>query len=181
ALALAFDYDWMNRMMFYGQYRRTNSFWAASPFAASGMPSQKELALLEPFRKDLPPEVFGPMVQQPTTIPPNSLRDNLKEARALLEQAGWHYRDGALRDANGNPMTIEIIDDQPGMDRLILPYSQALSLLGIHAWLHELDSAVYQKRLDNFEYDMTTYIYAPVTIPGAELTRRFGSAAASQV
>ncbi|MDD1790253.1 extracellular solute-binding protein [Burkholderia gladioli] len=181
ALALAFDYDWMNRMMFYGQYRRTNSFWAASPFAASGMPSQKELALLEPFRKDLPPEVFGPMVQQPTTIPPNSLRDNLKEARALLEQAGWHYRDGALRDANGNPMTIEIIDDQPGMDRLILPYSQALSLLGIHAWLHELDSAVYQKRLDNFEYDMTTYIYAPVTIPSAELTRRFGSAAASQV
>ncbi len=180
ALALAFDYDWMNRMMFYGQYRRTNSFWEASPFAASGTPGEKELALLEPFRKALPPEVFGPMVRQPTTIPPNSLRDNLKEARALLEQAGWHYRDGALRDADGNPMTIEIMDDQPGMDRLILPYSQALALLGIHAWLHELDSALYQKRLDNFEYDMTTYIYAPVTIPGAELVRRFGSAAASQ-
>ncbi|WP_431227014.1 extracellular solute-binding protein [Burkholderia contaminans] len=180
ALALAFDFDWMSRMMFYGQYRRTNSFWEASPFAASGMPSAKELALLEPFRATLPPEVFGPMVRQPSTLPPNSLRANLKEARDLLAQAGWHYRDGALRDANGTPMTIEIIDDQPGMDRLILPYTQALAMLGIHAYLHEIDSALYLKRLDNFEYDMTTYIYLPVTIPGAELTRRFGSAAASQ-
>jgi len=180
ALALAFDFDWMSRMMFYGQYRRTGSFWEASPFAASGVPSARELALLEPFRSTLPPAVFGPMVGQPSTLPPGSLRANLKEARDLLAQAGWHYRDGALRDANGTPMTIEIIDDQPGMDRLILPYTQALATLGIHAYLHEIDSAVYLKRLDNFEYDMTTYIYLPVTIPGAELTRRFGSAAASQ-
>ncbi|MGU7774980.1 extracellular solute-binding protein [Burkholderia sp. MR1-5-21] len=180
ALALAFDYDWMNRMMFYGQYRRTNSFWEASPFAASGMPSDKELALLEPYRAELPPEVFGPMIKQPSTLPPGSLRENLKQARDLLASAGWHYSDGALRDANGTPMTIEIIDDQPGMDRLILPYIQALATLGIHATMHEIDSAVYQKRLDSFQYDMTTYIYPPVTIPGAELTRRFGSAAASQ-
>ncbi|HDR9200981.1 TPA: ABC transporter substrate-binding protein [Burkholderia vietnamiensis] len=180
ALALAFDFDWMSRMMFYGQYRRTNSFWEASPFAASGMPSAKELALLEPYRSTLPAEVFGPMIKQPSTLPPGSLRANLRQARDLLAQAGWHYRDGALRDANGTPMTIEIIDDQPGMDRLILPYTQALATLGIHAYLHELDSALYQKRLDNFEYDMTTYIYLPVTIPGAELTRRFGSEAASQ-
>lgn len=167
ALALAFDFDWMSRMMFYGQYRRTNSFWEASPFAASGMPSAKELALLEPYRSTLPPAVFGPMIAQPSTLPPGSLRANLKQARDLLEQAGWHYRDGALRDANGTPMTIEIIDDQPGMDRLILPYTQALATLGIHAYLREIDSAVYLKRLDNFEYDMTTYIYLPVTIPGA--------------
>lgn len=180
ALALAFDFDWMSRMMFYGQYRRTNSFWEATPFAASGMPSAKELALLEPYRSTLPAEVFGPMIKQPSTLPPGSLRANLRQARDLLAQAGWHYRDGALRDANGTPMTIEIIDDQPGMDRLILPYTQALETLGIHAYLHELDSALYQKRLDNFEYDMTTYIYLPVTIPGAELTRRFGSEAASQ-
>ncbi|WP_232484193.1 extracellular solute-binding protein [Burkholderia ubonensis] len=181
ALALAFDYDWMNRMMFYGQYRRTNSFWEGSPFGARGMPSEKELALLAPHRAELPPEVFGPMVRQPSTLPPGSLRDNLKAARDLLAQAGWRYRDGALRDANGTPMTIEIIDDQPGMDRLILPYIQALGTLGIRASLHELDSALYQRRMDNFQYDMTTFIYPPVTIPGAELARRFGSAAASEV
>ncbi|MBN3796967.1 extracellular solute-binding protein [Burkholderia sp. Ac-20392] len=181
ALSLAFDFDWMSRMMFYGQYRRTHSFWEASPFAASGMPGGKELALLEPFRSTLPPEVFGPMIQQPSTLPPNSLRANLKQARDLLAQAGWHFHDGALRDANGTPMTIEIIDDQPGMDRLILPYIQALGTLGIHATLHELDSALYQRRMDEFQYDMTTIIYPPVTIPGAELARRFGSAAASEV
>ncbi|WP_121308465.1 extracellular solute-binding protein [Paraburkholderia sp. BL17N1] len=181
ALTMAFDYDWMNRMMFYGQYRRTSSYFAASPFGATGMPGPKELALLEPLRADVPPEVFGPMLKQPTTIAPDSLRGNLRVARDLLAQAGWHYRDGALRDANGTPMTIEIMDDQPGMDRLILPYMQALGMLGIQAHMREIDSALYQKRLDNFDYDMTTFIYPPVTIPGAELTRRFGSAAASEV
>ncbi|MFL9875314.1 extracellular solute-binding protein [Paraburkholderia megapolitana] len=180
ALTLAFDYDWMNRMMFSDQYRRTNSFWEASPFKATGVPTDKELTLLEPFRAELPAEVFGPMTQQPSTLPPRSQRANLLEARDLLAQAGWHYRDGALRDANGTAMTIEIMDDQPGMDRIILPYTQALAMLGIQAHLREIDSALYQKRLDNFEYDMTTLIYNPVTIPGAELTRRFGSAAASQ-
>jgi microcin C transport system substrate-binding protein len=181
ALSLAFDYDWMNRMMFYGQYVRLNSFFDASPFGASGVPGPKELALLDPFRSSLPAEVFGPAVKMSNTLPPNSLRGNLRAARDLLAQAGWHYRDGALRDDNGNPMTIEIMDDEPGMDRLILPYMQALSTLGIQAHMREIDSALYQKRLDNFEYDMTTYIYPPVTIPGAELERRFGSAAATQV
>jgi microcin C transport system substrate-binding protein len=181
ALSLAFDYDWMNRMMFYGQYRREQSYFDASPFAAKGMPGPKELALLEPLRGSIPPEAFGPMLKQPDTLPPNSLRGNLREARNLLSQAGWHYRDGALRDTNGNPMTIEIIDDEPGMDRLILPYMQALGMLGIQAHMREIDSALYQKRLDNFEYDMTTYIYNPVTIPGAELERRFGSKAATEV
>jgi microcin C transport system substrate-binding protein len=168
-------------MMFYGQYRREQSYFDASPFAAKGMPSAKELALLEPLRGSIPPEAFGPMLKQPTTLAPDSLRGNLREARDLLAQAGWHYRDGALRDANGNPMTIEIIDDEPGMDRLILPYMQALGMLGIQAHMREIDSALYQKRLDNFDYDMTTYIYNPVTIPGAELERRFGSKAATEV
>jgi microcin C transport system substrate-binding protein len=181
ALALAFDYDWMNRMMFYGQYRRTNSYWEDSRFGATGMPGEKELKLLEPFRASLPPEVFGPMTQQPSTLPPGSLRANLREARKLLADAGWHYRDGALRDAAGTPMRIEIIDDQPGMDRIIVPYTQALQTLGIDAHMRELDSALYQKQLDNFQFDMTTYIYGPVTIPGIELTRRFTSEAASEV
>jgi microcin C transport system substrate-binding protein len=181
ALALAFDYDWMNRMMFYGQYRRTSSYWQDSPFGATGTPSEKELKLLEPFRATLPPEVFGPMTKLPGTQPPGSLRANLREARELLAEAGWHYRDGALRDANGTPMKIEIIDDEPGMDRIIVPYTQALQTLGIDAHMRELDSALYQKQLDNFQYDMTTYIYAPVTIPSVELKRRFSSAAASEV
>jgi microcin C transport system substrate-binding protein len=181
ALTLAFDYDWMNRMMFYDQYRRSNSYFDPGSFGATGMPGPKELALLEPYRASLPPEVFGPMLKQPSTLPPDSLRNNLREARDLLGQAGWHYRDGALRDANGTPMSIEVLDDQPGMDRLLLPYMQALNMLGIEAHLREVDSALYQQRLDSFDFDMTTGGYPPVTVPGVELLRRFGSAAASEV
>ena len=181
ALTLAFDYDWMNRMMFYDQYQRSTSYFDPDSFGATGMPGPKELALLEPYRASLPPGVFGPMLKQPTTLPPDSLRGNLREARDLLGQAGWHYRDDALRDANGTAMNIELLDDQPGMDRLLLPYMQALNTLGIEAHLHEVDSALYQQRLDSFDFDMTTGGYLPVTVPGVELLRRFGSAAASEV
>ncbi len=180
ALSLAFDYDWLNRLTFYHLYERTNSYFENSPFGATGVPSAQEFALLDPFRATLPAAVFGPMVKQPSTLPPNSLRGNLREAQALLSDAGWHYKDGALRNANGEAMTIEFIDDEPGMDRVILPYLQQLQTLGIQTNFRELDSALFEKRMTAFDYDMTTYIYSPVTIPGGELTRRFGSAAASQ-
>jgi microcin C transport system substrate-binding protein len=123
--------------------------------------------------------VFGPMIVQPTTVAPHSLRDNLREARDLLAQAGWTYRDNALRDAHGTPMTIEVLDDQPGMDRVVMPFLRNLQMLGIQASIREVDSALYQKRLDNYQFDMTTYIYPITLIPGIELAHRFGSAAAS--
>lgn len=180
ALTLAFDYDWENRMMFYDQYQRSTSYFDPDSFCATGKPGAKELALLEPFKARLSPDVFGPMLEQPTTLPPHSLRANLREALDLLGQAGWHYRDGALRDASGAAMRIEVLDDQPGMDRLIVPYMQALATLGIDAHLREVDSALYQQRLDSFDFDMTTGGYPPVTVPGVELLRRFGSAAANE-
>lgn len=180
ALALAFDYDWMNRLMFYGQYVRNQSFFDRSPFAATGMPGPDELKLLEPLRASVPPEVFGPMLVQPSTVAPSSQRDNLKRARDLLAQAGWHYRDGALRNAQGTPFAFEINDDQPGMDRLYLPYIQALGLLGMKVTFRELDAALFEKRETDFDFDMTTYLYLPVTIPGQELQNEFSSAAAAQ-
>jgi microcin C transport system substrate-binding protein len=180
ALTMAFDYDWLNRLYFYNQYRRTGSYFQDSPFGATGLPDAKQLALLEPYRSSLPPAVFGPMIQPPNTLPPNSLRGNLRAAQALLNEAGWHYRDGALRNAAGTPMTIEIIDNQPGMDGIIMPYVRQLQTLGIQARMRELDSALFEKRVSTFDYDMITHIYDPVTIPGNELTRRFGSAAASE-
>ena len=181
ALTLAFDYEWMNRMMFYDQYRRSTSYFDPDSFGATGKPGPKELALLEPYRASLPPAVFGPMLKQPSTLPPSSLRANLREARDLLGEAGWHYRDGALRDASGTAMTIEVLDDEPGMDRLLLPYMQALNTLGIQTQWREVDSALYQQRLDSFDFDMTTGGYLPVSVPGVELLRRFSSAAAAEV
>lgn len=180
ALTYCFDYDWLNRLYFFNQYRRTESYFQDSPFAATGLPSAKELALLTPFKASLPSAVFGPMLKQPSTLPPSSLRANLRHAQALLNEAGWHYKDGALRDAHGTPMTIEIIDDEPGFDGIILPFINAMQTLGIQAHMREIDSAVFQKRMNNFDFDMMTYIYNPVTIPGSEMENDFGSAAADK-
>ena len=180
AISLAFDYDWMNREMFYSQYPRTNSFFEDSPFKASGMPSDAELKLLNPWRKYLPASVFGPMVVQPSTLPPHSLRDNLKEARDLLAQAGWHYQNGALRNAKGEPFTFEIINNEPGMERIYSVLIRNLSLLGITMTQRNIDAALYLKRTNDFDYDMITVNYNPATIPGQEMERRFSSETANE-
>jgi len=180
ALSMAFDYDWMNQQMFYGQYKRTRSYFQDSPFAATGMPSDAELKLLEPLRKNLPASVFGPMVELSTTVAPHTLRENLKEARDLLAQAGWQYRDGALRNAKGEPFTIDIIDDEPGFDRIYSVFIRNLALLGIDAHMREIDAALYLKRQNDFDYDLMTVQYNPASIPGQEMERRFSSSTADQ-
>ena len=180
AIAMAFDFDWMNRQMFYGQYARTTSFFQDSPFAASGSPSDAELKLLEPWRKQLPPGVFGATAEMPSTIAPHSLRDNLKQARDLLAQAGWHYEDGALRSDKGEPFTIEIVDGQPGMERIYGVMIRNLALLGIEANFREIDASLMLKRQNNFDYDMITVQYSPARVPGQEMERRFSSVTLNQ-
>ena len=111
ALDLALDFQWLNRQLFYNLYTRIDSYFVNTDLQATGLPSAGELALLNPWRAQLDPAVFGPPPKQPDTDPPSSLRANLLEARALLEQAGWTYRDGALRNAKGQPFQFEILDD----------------------------------------------------------------------
>jgi microcin C transport system substrate-binding protein len=181
ALDLAFDFEWLNRQLFYNQYVRLDSFFANGALAATGMPSPAELALLNPLRASLDPAVFGPMTLQPVTTPPHSLRQNLREARALLAQAGWTYRDGALRNARGEPFRFEILDDSgSAMAPVAAPYIRNLEKLGITATFRTADPAVLQKRLDNFEFDMTSIRYPDVQSPGAEQMGRFGSKAADE-
>ena len=180
ALAAAFDFEWMDRQMFYGTYARSRSYFEQSPFAATGMPSEAELKLLDPLRKDLPASVFGPMVELPTTAAPHSLRENLKASRDLLAQAGWKYKDGALRNAKGEPFTIDIIDGEPGMEPIYGVLMRNLALLGIEAHMREIDAALFLKRQNDFDYDMTTVIYDPVRIPGQEMERRFSSSSFNQ-
>ncbi len=117
ALDLALDFQWLNRQLFYSQYRRIDSFFVNTDLQAKGLPSPGELALLDPWRSKLDPAVFGPPPVQPDTDPPGSLRANLLKARALLAQAGWTYRDGALRDAQGKPFEFEVLDDTSGSAR----------------------------------------------------------------
>ena len=178
ALALALDFDWLNRMLFYGQYKRIHGYFANSPFEAKGQPGADELALLHPLRAELPADVFGALPTLPRTDPPGSLRANLLAARDLLRQAGWHYRDGALRNARGEAFVFEYLDSQGSMARVMAPYAQALERLGIRMQYRFVDFALYQRRLDGFDYDMTTARYLGSPSPGSELRERFGSKAA---
>ena len=178
ALDLAFDFEWLNRRLFFGGYTRLNSYFADSELQASGMPSAGELALLEPLRAQLDPAVFGPMTVQPVTDPPGSLRANLLAARALLSQAGWTYRDGALRNADGQPFEFEILEDSgeaQGMEPVIAAYVRNLTKLGIRVNYRTVDYALIQKRYDAFEFDMTSVRYGATQVPGSELLSRFGS------
>jgi microcin C transport system substrate-binding protein len=178
ALGLAFDFEWMNRQMMYNAYARVRGFFNASDFEAKGMPGPAELKLLEPLKKDLPEKVFTEEVPlPPSTNPPGSLRENLRKARDLLAAAGWSYRDGALRNAKGEPFTLEYLDSGGG-ERLVAPYFQALAKLGIEGEYRRADFALIRKRLDVFDFDLFTVRIPGSEAPGSELLDRFGSGSA---
>ena len=179
AIALAMDFEWMNRQFFYNSYTRVRGFFNASDFESTGLPGQDELTVLEPLRAKLKPEVFTQAVPlPPATNPPGSFRANLREARRLLQEAGWTYRDGALRNAKGEPFTLEILDSGGGLSRIVTPYMQAMNKLGIQAEYKVVDFALIQKRLDVFDFDMTSIRLTGSEAPGAELQDRYGSKAA---
>ncbi|WP_207001036.1 extracellular solute-binding protein [Trinickia mobilis] len=183
ALDLAFDFEWLNRQLFFGGYTRLDSYFADSDMQATGMPSAGELALLNPLRAQLDPAVFGPMTLQPDTDPPDSLRANLLKARALLAEAGWTYRDGALRNAKGQPFTFEILDDSGSggaFEPVVTAYTRNLAKLGITVNFRTVDFALIQKRYDAFDYDMTTIRWPGTPVPGQEQVSRFGSKSADE-
>jgi microcin C transport system substrate-binding protein len=178
ALGLAMDYEWMNRQLFYNSYTRVRGFFTASDFEATGLPQGDELALLQSIRDKLPAKVFEqPVPMPPSTAPPDSLRANLRKAKALLEAAGWTYRDGALRNAKGEPFTVEYLDGGGG-DRVFTPFIQALAKLGIEGRYRRADFALIQKRWDVFDFDWTTQRIRGSESPGSELLDRFGSKSA---
>jgi microcin C transport system substrate-binding protein len=180
ALGLALDFEWMNRQLFYGAYTRIHSFFNNSPMAATGLPTADELKLLGPMRNLLDPAVFGPVPVPPSTNPPGSLRSNLLKAVNLFREAGWTYRDGALRNAKGEPFAFEILDDQSAMSRIISVYTRNLQKLGIRVTQRTADYALIQKRMDEFDFDMTSIRFPDMRSPGNELFDMFGSKAADE-
>ncbi|RZI83289.1 MAG: ABC transporter substrate-binding protein [Rubrivivax sp.] len=180
AIELAMDFEWMNRQLFFNAYTRVRGYFVGGDFEAKGLPGADELALLEPLRRQLPPEVFTqPVPQPPSTAPPGSLRSNLRQARQLLADAGWTYRDGALRNAKGEPFELEFLDDSGSMSRVVTPYIQNLAKLGIEARYKVIDFALLQKRVDVFDFELITNRLLGNLAPGTELLDRFSSKAAS--
>ena len=178
ALALAFDFEWMRRRLMYNSYIRCRGYFNNSDFEARGLPGPDELEVLEPLRGELPAKVFTEEVPQPpSTDPPGSLRANLRKARDLLAAAGWTYRDGALRNAKGEPFALEYMDSG-GNERVMTPYIQALAKLGIRLDYRRADFALYQKRLNVFDFDLFTLRVPGNEAPGADLLDFFGSPSA---
>lgn len=178
ALGLALDYEWMNRQMFYGAYHRVQGLFGNTDCASEGEPSAAERALLEPWRKQLPPAVFGTAYRAPRTDGTDSLRGNLRQAQALLREAGWTFRDGALRNAQGQPMVLEYLDSNDASAKMIAPWVRSLEKLGIELRFRPVDFALQQERWRTFDFDIVTVAYGGTHSPGPEYADLFGSQAA---
>jgi microcin C transport system substrate-binding protein len=174
ALNYAFDWEWVNQKILAAEFSRQDSYFAHSPLQAKGLPSEAELQLLEPYRDRLPPEVFGPMIEQPSTRPPSSLRRNLIKALELFAQAGWHVEDGVLRNEKGAPFVIEIAGSRTNL--LLEAFYRNLTKLGITLLKRPADPAADRARLRNFDYDFASIALREARDPGAELWRNLNSA-----
>ncbi len=176
ALDYAFDFKWTNEKLFYGAYKRTNSFFENSVMKATGKPQGAELALLEPFRSQLPKEVFSQVYMSPVSDGSGQDRKLLRTATRLLKQAGWTIKDGVRINQKGEKFTIEFLTFSPSFERIIAPIIKNLKLLGIKASIRRVDPAQYQERLKSFDFDITTRRYTLRITPGVELRSYWGSA-----
>lgn len=185
AINLAFDFEWANDNLFFQQYQRCNSYFTNSELAApKSLPEGEELALLQSLAKQFPdqfPKAVLTEVWQPvTTLPPNSLRDNLRKAKALLTEAGWELKDEVLQNAQGQKLEFEVLLVQDGFDRIFAPFAHNLKKLGIQLNYRMVDAALYQRRQDTFEFDMFVGVYGQSQSPGNELMTRWHSSSAAQ-
>ena len=178
ALSYAFDFEWLNKNIFYDQYSRTNSYFENSVMAAKGPPTEAELTILEPYRDKLPPRVFGPAYKAPVTDGTGRDREPLRIAQEILAKAGWEIKGGKLIDPKtGKPLTIEFLMYDPNSLRITGPFIKNLKKLGIDASSRVVDSAQYTERVRNYDFDVTTAGFGQSISPGNEQREFWGSAA----
>ena len=179
ALLCAFNFEWTNRHLLYGLCKRLNSYFENSDLAATGLPTGQELDLLVPYKSALPSELFTQAFRCPIATERDDNRSNLGEAVRLFGLAGYSIRDGAMvSNTGGEPFTIEFIDDQPSIERVLQPYLLDLAKIGVRGRLRVIDTSQYQNRLSNFDFDMTSDWKRQSPSPGRELRDFFGSSAA---
>ena len=182
ALAFAFDFEWTNKNLFYGQYARTESYFSNSELAATGLPSAAELKLLKPIQASVPAEVLTAAYKAPSTTGKRGVRGNLRSAVKLLKEAGWVVKDRKLVNAKtGKPFSFEILlRTGSGFSRIVLPFQQNLKRLGVDMRLREVETAQYRKRTDDFDFDMIVSGWGQSLSPGNEQRDYWGSAAAGR-
>ncbi|UTW51979.1 ABC transporter substrate-binding protein [bacterium SCSIO 12827] len=181
ALAYAFNFEWSNKALFYDQYERTRSYFQNSEMAATGLPGPEELKLLEPFRADLPPEVFTQEYNPPRGDESGNIRGNLRTASKLLTEAGWVIKDGKRINAKtGKPFAFEMLLVSPLFERIALPFAKNLEKLGIAMTVRTIDTAQYRRRLDTFDFDMVVGGFGQSLSPGNEQREFWSTSAADQ-
>ncbi len=180
ALSLAFDFAWSNRMLFYNQYTRCDSYFSNSELAARGLPQGDELALLQQYRKELPDEVFNHVWQPPKTDKPGDLRRNLIKAAKLLKQAGWVVRDNVLQNSKGQRFEFSVLLAQKGFERILAPFAYNLRKLGIILHYRTVDLSLYIRRSRTFDFDLMVASFPQSQSPGNELYNLWHSSSADQ-
>jgi microcin C transport system substrate-binding protein len=180
ALALAFDFEWANKNLFYDQYVRLKSYFDNSELGSRGLPEGRELEFLNEVKADVPPEVFTTEWKNSANATPEDARRNLGLAVKLLAEAGYTNKGGTLVDAKGQPLAFEILLDDPGMDRIVQPYKGSLEKLGLKVTVRQVDSAQYERRSQDFDYDVIIHSVQQSESPGNEQRDYFGSATANK-
>jgi microcin C transport system substrate-binding protein len=181
AFNYAFDFDEMNKQLFFGQYTRISSYFEGTELAARGMPEGQELAILETVRDKVPAEVFKAPYTNPAGGDPQRVRANLREGVRLLRAAGFEVRNRRLVSVKtGEPMTIEFLTESPSFERVLLFYKPALERLGVAVSVRTVDDAQYENRLRSWDYDAIIASWGQSLSPGNEQRGYWGSAAADQ-
>ena len=181
AFNLAFNFEWMNQNLFYGQYSRVSSYFENTELAARGLPQGKELEILETVRDQVPREVFTAEYKNPVNDATSIIdRRNWREAAKLLNEAGWEVKNGALVNAKGEQMTADFLLVQPDFVRIVAPFQQALERLGVKVSVRVIDAAQYQSRTDEFDFDIITDSFPQSESPGNEQRDFWGSDAAGR-
>ena len=174
----AFDFEEMNKQLFYGQYIRVSSYFAGTDLASSGLPEGQELAILETVRDKVPAEVFTKPYQNPVGGNPEAVRANLRESMRLLKEAGFEIKDRKLTDAAGKPVTVEILVEDPAYERVALFYKPSLERIGVTATVRVVDDVQYENRRRKFDYDIIIAGWRESLSPGNEQREYWGSQAA---
>ena len=181
AMNYAFDFEEMNKQIFFGQYKRIASYFEGTELAATGLPEGKELEILETVRDKVPPELFSKPYTNPIGGTTENVRANLRESLRLLKEAGYEIRNQKLLNVNsGEQFSLELLVDQPTYERIVLFYTPSLQRLGIAASARTIDPTQYQNRLRTWDFDVIISSWGQSLSPGNEQRSYWGSQAADQ-
>ncbi len=181
AIGLMYDFEWQNKNLSYGFFKRTRSFFGNSEMEAKGLPSPEELKILEPFKGKIPDEVFTTEYNPPKTDGSGNVREQARQAIGLLKQAGWLInKEGKLVDKAGKRLAFELLLNDAAFERMALPFKQNLERIGIDMSVRTVDTSQYRRRTDGFDFDMVIDLWGESLSPGNEQREFWGSRAADR-